>query len=269
MKVNKVVFISDLDGTLIHHDEEGGRICEESLTVIREQIANGMTFCIATGRNVADVICHPELAEVASYIIANNGSEVYDARGGELQKIFQGKQMPVQIVKELFALAVEHPVYRVIVTPTSYLCENNDEKYLDFDFRAKSIENAHEMMERGEAEAIKVSFVGQPQVIQDLYDILTHYYADFFDITISANICIDINAKGITKGNGIEFLKQHLQLPEDMIVGAVGDNGNDISMVNATHYSFAMENGIEELRQQVHHVVKTVGEAIETMSKYR
>ncbi|MGM9987190.1 MAG: HAD-IIB family hydrolase [Bacillaceae bacterium] len=263
--MNKVMFISDLDGTLIQHNEKGQHVCEQSMAVIREQIANGMTFCIATGRHVADVICHEELPEVASYIIANNGGEVYKVVDGELEKIYQGKTVPVQVVKEMFAIAKEYAVYRTVATANSYICENGQENHLDFDIRSEEVTSIVEGMENGEFEATKISFVGHAKVVEDLRDVLVHYYSDFFDITISAEICLDINAKGITKGNGIEFLKRHLQVQADTIIGAVGDNGNDISMTTVTNYSFAMKNGSQELKNNVDYIVDTVGEAIETV----
>lgn len=64
----------------------------------------------------------------------------------------------------------------------------------------------------------------------------------------SANTAIDVNVQGVNKGTGLERLLAKMNMTgEDLI--AFGDGGNDIDMLDFAKYSYAMANGMPQLKK--------------------
>ncbi len=74
------------------------------------------------------------------------------------------------------------------------------------------------------------------------------------------NICIDIVDPTVNKAEGLRRLAARLGGAEVDII-AVGDNLNDLDMLKAFP-SYAMENGVEEVKQAAGRTVKSVTELI-------
>ena len=56
-----------------------------------------------------------------------------------------------------------------------------------------------------------------------------------------------MNVKGISKGTGLKRLLEKLGMTgKDLI--AFGDGGNDIDMLDFAEYSYAMANGMQEVK---------------------
>ena len=58
-----------------------------------------------------------------------------------------------------------------------------------------------------------------------------------------------------SKGTGVEYLTRVLNMPPDCTV-AVGDEQNDISMIQTAHVGVAMKNGIDELKKVADYVTE-------------
>ncbi len=73
--------VSDLDGTIIAHTENGNIIYESVVEAINEYINNGNKFSIATGRHYKDVISIVDANKIKFkddfFIIGMNGSQIY------------------------------------------------------------------------------------------------------------------------------------------------------------------------------------------------
>ena len=59
---------------------------------------------------------------------------------------------------------------------------------------------------------------------------------------------MELNAPGISKGRGLMALAERLGLALDEVM-AVGDSGNDLTMLEAAGLGVAMGNATEEIKQ--------------------
>ena len=59
--------------------------------------------------------------------------------------------------------------------------------------------------------------------------------------------------KGATKGNCVEFLRNHLK--NIKLVAAIGDFENDLSLLEKSDVSFAPQNAFEDLKQKANYIV--------------
>ena len=73
-----LILVSDMDGTLL---DDSSRIPPENIAAIRELIAAGGGFTIATGRPVRSIVDHPALRGLITLpVIACNGACLYDTQ---------------------------------------------------------------------------------------------------------------------------------------------------------------------------------------------
>jgi hydroxymethylpyrimidine pyrophosphatase-like HAD family hydrolase len=68
------------------------------------------------------------------------------------------------------------------------------------------------------------------------------------ELTSSERINVDIMKLGVTKGEGLRILASHLGVSLDECI-AIGNNDNDISMIEVSGVGIAMKNGTELLKK--------------------
>jgi 5-amino-6-(5-phospho-D-ribitylamino)uracil phosphatase len=68
---------------------------------------------------------------------------------------------------------------------------------------------------------------------------------------------INITRSGVSKGNAINALMNHLNITPDQVL-AIGDGTNDVSLLSAAGYSVAMQNAPEELKEIADHITADV-----------
>ncbi|EJE97935.1 Cof-type HAD-IIB family hydrolase [Liquorilactobacillus mali] len=96
---------------------------------------------------------------------------------------------------------------------------------------------------------VKAMFIDQPEVIDEA---LKDYIA-FKDLentvtfTRSTPFYFEANAKGISKGSALKKLCDKLEITADNLM-AIGDGGNDLSMIKFAGTGVAMGNAISELK---------------------
>ena len=64
----------------------------------------------------------------------------------------------------------------------------------------------------------------------------------------SATFAIDVNVKGVSKGSGLERLLAKMGMTGNDLI-AFGDGGNDIPMLDFAKYSYAMANGMDNVKK--------------------
>ena len=74
------MIFADMDGTLC---DENGKVNDKTIRSIQEVIRYGYMFVVATGRSIDRII--PSFFQTPlSYIIALNGSQIYDVENKKL-----------------------------------------------------------------------------------------------------------------------------------------------------------------------------------------
>lgn len=69
----------------------------------------------------------------------------------------------------------------------------------------------------------------------------------------SSDKAIDVNAYGVSKGEGLKEMLDKFGLTGDDLI-AFGDGGNDIPMLDLAKYSYAMENGMAEVKNHARYI---------------
>lgn len=75
-------------------------------------------------------------------------------------------------------------------------------------------------------------------------------------VAVSGQIWLDITNKGANKGVALEHVQEKLNVSYDETM-VFGDYYNDLEMLKKAHYSFAMENAPEEVKESSNFVAKS------------
>lgn len=247
--MNTKILFSDFDGTLYVNRS----VSQANREAVRRWRASGRLFCLATGRQVADLRAHLAREGVEyDYLLCLNGAEGYDREG-----------------RPLFARDLDGAVL-----PELFDCMLAGRGWANVCFG--------ERLERilapvGGAQTAKVPCYGVERL--GTFPRFSQICTEFEDMSasaaardrllaryggvVSAEIngrCLDVNAAGVRKSFGIATLLDVLGL-DAADACAVGDNFNDLCMITA-YRGCAVAGAPEEVRARAGRTVADVAQLI-------
>lgn len=241
-------FASDFDGTL-YFPARKDPISMEDVSAIHEFQSKGYAFGFCTGRTISGLLEYTGSFLRPDFYITNSGACIYDK---ERNIIFE-KVIPKQIVDEIipYGMKVASEVdihmdgdYFAFSKPDSYT--SNVLKTLDdvcghvhnISFAAGTRENASKL-----AAEFNEKFHNQAIAFQNV---------DYVDIAPS----------GCSKGTGIKFVRNYLNI--DTFAG-IGDSMNDLPMLETVDLPFTFTDSPEILQKKASHIIHSVAEALTYM----
>ena len=105
----------------------------------------------------------------------------------------------------------------------------------------------------------KVMMIDEPEKLDRALAMMPAEAFERFNIMKSAPFYLEILSKRVDKGTGVKMLADHLGIAQENIM-ALGDQGNDIAMVNYAGVGVAMGNAIPELKEIAQFVTGTNSE---------
>lgn len=240
-KFDGVLLASDYDGTFaIGHD-----VAADNLEMLDYFKKEGGRFTIATGRPLQTFRPVRPLVPFNAPVILSNGAMIYDFDRDE--PLFR-RQLPDVARADMLLMSRLHPELSL----ESYYGNNhiyawNPNPYvlahLEYTPCASSLCPVEEMPQPWEKA-----------IMEHDHDILVLYQAellerwgDRYEVFFSAEHLLEITAKGCTKGAGVLRLADMLGLRRENIY-CVGDDQNDLSMLEVSAIPFAPENATPEVK---------------------
>lgn len=253
------LIITDMDGTLL---DEYGKMPSGALELVKEVHDRGYAFCVASGRNFPGLSERFKGLVEDMYFITDNGSNVF--RGSELVISHPMSKEDMQFVMD-YADTIPGAVPFYNGVKNIYVPRLKDESQMDrvnheFLYYFKEylfVEDLDEILARD--SVTRAGIFTEECVYDGLYQKAKKDIPQY-NISASAEFCIDIMGLGVNKGLCIKELQELLGITveETMIFG---DNYNDICMMDRAAYSYAMENGQEELKNICNYIAPPNTEA--------
>ena len=268
------LFVSDLDGTLIHEPKTGIEPNERNMKAIRLLHENNIEFAVATGRFDYHILEIEGYIESKNYRIGLNGGTVYTKDDillrentftyDEAEKL--RSDIEKNYMKELNYLVLQTvQAKRYIKYPNFLKKMANFYKYQrQFNAIHYSENIIKELADRNE-KIIKVLINTDPVNKYSLQERLRERHPEP-EITISGPKSIEIGPMGNTKGNAIRMVMEKERLKENE-VAFIGDSYNDVSGFEVCKYSFAMSHADEFIKSKAVFVVDSVADAVERVLK--
>lgn len=249
----------DIDGTLLNTK---GELTEKTKDVLKQASKQGIYIVLTSGRLTEKVKSFSEDIGANQYLIAENGASIVNLQTNKLE---YSKYIPKEVVNRVLDVCEENNIYYMVYTNKELIVKNL--KYMAMFFykqnynpsaRINTIIAGRDYIEASEDYFTKLMICDEDRsiynsIIAKLNEIpeievnpvphisMKKMQLDGEEKEISYSYA-DIAAKGANKWNAIEKLIQKLGiLPHEVI--AIGDNINDICMIEKAGLGVAMANG--------------------------
>ena len=239
----KLIF-SDMDGTLLDDD---GNLPDGFDDIIRQLHERGAMFAPASGRQYHALLRHFGKYEKDFVFVAENGTYIID-RGKEIFSATIPKSDAMKLVAESRNVDGAYPV--VCGKNYAYVTERNDAFFAEMEryyTRYKLVDSFDEIDEG----IIKVAVcdVRYADAEHTLYPKFLKYQdPGTLRVVLSSNYWIDVMDAKSNKGTAVKLVQERLHVsPEEC--AAFGDYLNDLEMMGAVGYSFAMQNALPDVKR--------------------
>lgn len=247
MKNKKLVFV-DLDETILRDD---GSISDENRKSVQLLLEKGNYIVFATGRpvdSVRKIIKDLGLIYPGCYIVAYNGALLYDCSA---DRILFEKTIPVQDVYRLFHNAHKSGIYIQTYSNNGVL---TDQRSTELDFylsRARMSYKIVSDIEKGLlAEPNKVLLIDlkDSRKLLDFQSQNEEWASDRLSSVFTNDVFLEYMPAGIHKGSAIEYFCNLLNIPHSNTI-AIGNERNDLLMLEKARLGVAMRNAAPELKE--------------------
>lgn len=228
----------DLDGTTVNHDME---VSPRVLRAIRMAMDRGVLVTIATGRNVPSTRPFVEQFDVNAPVICQQGGVIYDYRS---ETALRRITLPHALTCELIALEGQHPEWRAVMYQDDRIFVTDGEFFRHIHslvgFDPAVVHDLCAVLDGRDAD--KVLFTVEPEDAPRALAHLRALVGDRATVVQSHARFVEVNPLGADKGSALQWLAGRLGVPRERVM-AIGDQGNDATMVAWAGFGVAMGNG--------------------------
>lgn len=243
------IIVCDLDETLISRDRT---ISQQNIEAIQQAKALGVKFVPCTGRGYNSV--HDTTKQLGlydepnQYVISYNGGAITENKDEKLL-YFQGITFEEADALYKKGLTYEHICIHVYTKDQVWVRN----------FYPEEIEYLASRQPCTEIFGDNIDFLKGQEIIKCIYmntdyDYLKRIESEITDLTgnldvsFSSNRYMEFNRKGVSKGNGLQRLCDLLHVDmQDTI--AIGDNFNDLSMIQQAGIGVGVANTIAPMKE--------------------
>ena len=241
----KILF-TDLDGTLLNKQS---RVSEYTQKVIARMVEEGHKLVLSSGRpldSIRGVAQVDGLTYPGVYIVANNGSTVYDC---DTKQILMEKTVNLELVDKVWKMCLERGIHIQTYTSDCIISCADDEEikayrskiFLPVQFTREPLE----VLTKAPYKVLAIQ-LHDKSILDKLQADITANFGDRLSAIFSEPEYLEIFNKTAGKGDALTWLCNYLEIPiEDSY--AAGDAMNDMSMIKAAGNGIAMCNGAKEL----------------------
>ena len=238
----------DMDGTLLHNDKS---ISDYTINVLRKIVEKGILLVPASGRPLngmkAAVLNN---VKGIKYAICSNGAMLMDV---QKEKSISETGIPIEKALEALTYLEQFPVAVYVHTDRgTFRAEGWEktglsEKYPYIRFSEGNVKNLGEFLRTSGVNVMKMgAYVLTDNLAQKLLEKGSPIPGIIFLRT--GDGIIELNSTNASKGNALYILCKKLGIQLENVL-AIGDNENDISMLQAAGISAAMENAEDDVKQ--------------------
>ncbi len=237
----------DIDGTLLRSGET--EISPRVFEQIERLQRKGVVFCPASGRQYKSLrrLFAPFADKI--YYMCNNGAIIYapypggDTSGDVLSKTPLPREQAEQMCS--YILSREGLDLVAAGANTDYICPKTTdltEHLLGIGYNVCKISELRDIPE----EMLKVTACC-PDGAEKYVEEFRALWGEDFEVAVSGKRWLDITSSD--KGTGISALCSVLKIPLSDVV-AIGDNYNDVPMLDIVGHPVIMEGAVPEIRQR-------------------
>ncbi|EOC99912.1 Hydrolase (HAD superfamily) [Caldisalinibacter kiritimatiensis] len=250
--MNYKLIAIDMDGTLLNSNKE---ISERNKKALKVATEKGVQVVISTGRIFTSARYYAKLLGLITPIISCNGAYVCEYHR---KNVLYENPMETVDFKEIIKTLQENDFYyhfydnenfytrELNYSSSSYYNWNKKQKPGDR-INIEIIDNPMELVEEKELKIYKIVAVDKDREKLDYIRKVLSKNKNI-EIVSSWSDNIEIMNKGVSKGKALEKLCKIYNISKEQVI-AIGDNYNDIPMLEFAGTAVAMGNGEEDAKK--------------------
>jgi len=249
MKYDGIAIISDLDGTLL--DEERN-LSTDNLEAIHEFIHHGGSFGVATGRMERTTKFKFPQLPVNVPSIFYNGALIYDLKK---EAALRKSVMPRGLGAFFQEYLDRYPDLGLEINAqgTAYIIRSN--AIIETQLEREGLEGVKASWQEVPEDWYKVLLAAERERLEVVKEELLNAGSEDLAIVFSEKQLVDIMAKGVSKGSALRDLRAMVGRGWRTVI-AVGDNENDLSMLQSADYGIAVGNACRAVKECADLVIK-------------
>lgn len=245
----------DIDGTLLN---EENILAQETIDAVTEARNNGIKVVLCTGRPLTGVKPYLKKLNIDGsdeYAITFNGAQVQDADANIIEKFdldyndFVGLEKLSHNLNTNFQIETTDYIYTTNRDLSPYSVA---ESYLvRMPIRVREPQEI-----TSETEIVKAMLIADPDIIDKAIPNIPESFLDHLTMVRSEPVFIEFVNQKASKGAALSKLATRLGLTAENVM-AIGDQGNDISMVKYAGTGVAMGNAADDLKDIANKITKS------------
>jgi Cof subfamily protein (haloacid dehalogenase superfamily) len=242
------LIVSDMDGTLLTDNHD---ICRRNIEAVQKFKAQGGKFTVATGRVMPAVKMYLDRTAINAPAIMHNGAKIYDFETNTtlFSKPIEEYRKPIlkRVFKEQPHLGIE--VYTA--SEETYVYQHCAETAR---FKLRGYDVCYELPDEiWDVPWIKGLIIGDKDVLDEFEPIYRTEYDTGFSVR-SGDKFLDIVSGDVGKGKALLKVADMLGIDHRKTI-AIGDNMNDIDMLEKAAIGVAVANAEEAVKRAADYVV--------------
>lgn len=255
----------DLDGTLLGHDK---KVCPQNVAAINEALTSGVKVVIATGRHYQDAHRLISLAGLNLPIIGSNGASIHEVDGSclrldaiereDLKSVYTdlakmnvcfmalGANHVYTLSQSLNIMAEEVETYKTPLYEADMYRIKRELRAMVEEKDGLIFDDPHTMANVDDKilNILSVSYNGEKRL-----EGMAHFSAlNRLHVFSSYRNNFEMTHADVSKGRSVKFYANRLGI-KDYQICAIGDNFNDVSMIQMAGIGVAMGNAESEVKR--------------------
>lgn len=242
MDFNKIIIMTDLDGTLL---DDKKRVSEKDMEAINRFRNNGGSFTLATGRGVAMARNVVDMLGIDMPCVIFNGAAVYDFnKDGFLWH----SSMPSSAAEYIRTLQKAFPDIGIEILHADKVYVTNNNETVEEHMAIESIVPVYAQLEDVPRDNwLKVLIAYPPEEIHKIIEFTKTGCNKGVNWVHSSPMYYEMLPEGVSKGSGYKKLLEITGMTDYFTV-ASGDFGNDYEMVRTADLGVAVANAQEPVK---------------------
>ena len=245
------MLVLDMDDTLLTDDH---KISDLNKKVLLEAQAKGVHVVLASGRPTSAMTAYAKELELDlndSYMISFNGAIISRVKDDFM--LFEQK-LTVEQIHELYYYSVKKKTH-IITYLNGEIISETDSEFIEIEKEITGmphlkVANFKDTVNR---PAVKCILLEDPAYLKELENDLK-LAMPHLSVSMSKPFFLEVAQNGIDKGASIKLLAEKLNIHQSEII-AVGNAGNDLTMIEYAGLGVWVDNVTPELRDKADLIV--------------
>ncbi|SNR35141.1 hypothetical protein SAMN04487979_103357 [Flavobacterium sp. ov086] len=245
------MLVLDMDDTLLTDDH---KISELNKKVILEAQAKGVYVVLASGRPTSAMTAYAKELELDlnnSYIISFNGAIISSAKDDTV--LFEQK-LTLEQIRDLYDYSVKTKTH-IITYVDGEIISETDSEYIEIEKEITGLPHnkVSSFRDAVTEPTVKCILLAEPSYLKELESDLKQAMP-YLSIAMSKPFFLEAAQNGIDKAASIKILAEKLNIHQSEII-AVGNAGNDLTMIEYAGLGVWVDNVTPELRDRADIIV--------------